>query len=335
MSTDLDIGLPARRFGKPSWPSRVGSSSAFTITLSVALHAAVFLGFYPVVFREARESRRTIIPEARLAPIGGSGANQAGQMPRLSPPRIPPRDRADRPVQAAPARPAPTLADMPVLAVDLMSAPEPLSAQDSSRLSPRLAAGAPLISTGGTAAHGGMGTAGPATSFFGVAGNAYKVVYVVDVSNSLMMTLDQQIAAEMKRAIRGLAASQQFHLILATPLRVIEFGPRRLVYATAANKQAAIQFIEANVRPTQDRGIHAPVEGLRRAFDIRPELVYFLSDGDFLLEDERAALKNLVSEKSPNGEIKLTTLGFGSGDRGLLEQLARQTGGNFRYTDYK
>jgi len=188
---------------------------------------------------------------------------------------------------------------------------------------------------GPTYASGHTAPLGPSTSFFGVAGNAYKVVYMIDVSNSLMMTLDRQIAAEMKRAIRDLTASQQFHIILATPLNVIEFGPKRLVYATGANKRAAMEFIEANIRPTQDRGIHAPVEGLRRAFDLRPELVYFLSDGDFFLEAEREALKKLVAEKSPNGEIKLTTLGFGSGDKGLLEQLARQTGGNFRYTDYQ
>lgn len=327
MSTDLNTIPPAWSPEQPSWLRRLGRSNAFTISLSVLVHGAAFLAFYQMTFRKESKPHREIVPEARLVPRSGATTVQPAQMPRLSPQPAPAPDD-DRPAELPRTLP---LSEMPLLAANLTGGPDavaPEMPQD------RPSKAAPSL-LGPTYASGGAGPVGPATSFFGVAGNAYKVVYMIDVSNSLMITLDRQIAAEMKRAIRDLTASQQFHIILATPVRVIEFAPGRLVYATGANKQAAIEFIEKNIRPTQDRGVHAPVEGLRRAFDTGAELVYFLSDGDFFLEEEREALKKLVAEKSQHGEIKLTTLGFGSGDQGLLEQLAKQTGGNFRYTDYQ
>lgn len=324
--------------------SRLWRSNGFSIIVSAALHAALFAGFYQMAFREQKPARRIIIPEARLAPgVGGEGASpgplKPGEPPKLSP--------APAGATAAGATAAPggvAWSEMPVLSLSAGAESSSLvgsitGAERPSNLGGSAFSGAGALTgyglgTGGAAGGGGGGVVGaPATNFFGATGNAYKVVYVVDVSNSLMITLDKELVREMKGSIQAMIPTQQFHIILAKANQVVEFGPGKLVNASGQRKQEAMSFIE-NMARIRDPGLPDPVEAIRRAFDADPELIYFLSDGDYK-DHEKEALTALVSQRSPRGEVKITGIAFGYGDAGFLERLARQTGGNFRKVDPK
>lgn len=312
------------------WLRRVGRSNALAMVISLVAHGAIFAGFYQVIYREEPTARRDIVPEARLAPSAGPSSPQPAPPLRLSQQNLP----------SPPELKRLELKDVPLIAVDLDEpgvAAESLSrvVQDPKQLTS--GSGSLLdFRTPGSAA------SGPPSSFFGVAGNAYKVVYVVDLSASLMAFMED-ISREMLDSVRALVPTQQFHIVLAKPLRVEEFAPARLVPAIQRYKTDAASFIRSATRKVE-KGAADPIEALRRAYAARPELIYFLSDGDYLKVQPalEAELKRLQAEYP----AKITTIGFGlpeqpdaqgltQGNRLLLEWIARYTGGHFRAVEPK
>ena len=102
---------------------------------------------------------------------------------------------------------------------------------------------------------------------------------MVDVSASLMIYIDD-IVREMRDSIRGLIPTQKFHIVLARPRQVEELASRRLVPAIARYKKEADTFL-ATIDRIPKPGKADPIEAMRRAFAVGPDLIYFLSDGDY------------------------------------------------------
>ena len=323
--------------GGRSWPRRVVRSNAFTIGLSIALHAALFFAFYHVAFHEERGPRRVIIPEARLAPGGGNGPARAGDMPRLSlQPMSPPSGGPGGAAGPAAAN-ALLLSDLPVVAVNLTGGSGFVvgDANGSSRGTAGLAGagGGSLMGTGyGGGGTGGGGLAGPACSFFGAAGNAYKVVYVVDISGSLEIYL-KDIVGEVSSSVRGLIPTQQFQILTYMSdrgdVRLLEFATGRLSYANEKNKAAATEFTKSL---KVVRGAFDPVQALTKAYELQPELIYLLSDGEY---DEFPELLAKVRELYKQCPAKITAISFNPAPRNLpvLQNVANETGGHFRLVE--
>ena len=290
-----------------AWFQRVLGSNAFAIAISLVLHLGVFLGLYVGVFREIPPPAPDIIPEARLVNAGG-----------LVPPAKTAPLRLAQPV-------APLPMDRPKLEPDALPI---TSARLDTVLSPSLTRTLdPAASVTAQALPPPTGT-GPVTRLFGQAGNAYKVVYVVDVSASLMIYLDP-IVEEMRRSIQALKPSQQFHIVLAGPRKVVEFTPKRLVSANAKHKQLAMQFVDT-MRDLLGAGAADPIAAMERAFGAKPELIYFLTDGDYtnLEKNLLASLGKWNADRT----VKITTIGFTRrpAARQLLQRIAREHGGHFR-----
>lgn len=342
MTAELDTILPGRATGERSWLRRLWQSNAFTIGISLVLHGALFSAFYHVAFDEQRAPRRVVIPEARLAPIGGSGApSLTGDLPQLKL-RPPPPQLGGQSSAAGPSGPAAgsplLLSDVPVVAVNLGSGVGAVVGDvegSSRRAAGRSGAdrvGGALMGAGygGGGAGGGLG--GPVCNFFGAAGNAYKVVYVVDISGSLKIYL-RDIVAEMTTSIRGLTPTQQFQILTNVTdldLKIVEFAPGRLVYATEKNKSAAIEFAKGfRVAP----GEFDPVQTLTRAYEHRPELIYLLSDGEYDKFEDLLLPK--VRELYKQCPAKITAISFNPSPRNvqLLRSVVSATGGNFRLVE--
>jgi len=292
-----------------AWVKRMVRSNLFAWAVSIGLHGAVFGALYLAVFDEDDASKRIIIPEARLT----------GPADRTPPPtRIPlelSRQASARPLENTDAK----LDELPLAAVTLDQVPAfAVPGAANADLASSLTAGALASSLG----------AGPVSSFFGQAGNAYKVVYVVDVSASLWIYIDE-IAREMKRSIRDLVPTQRFHIVLARPQRVEELSSRRLVPAIRRYKEEAGAFLET-ITGRMEPGKADPVEAMRRAFAVEPELIYFLSDGDY--RDVEQALEQTLRQLNADKAVKITVIGFGPSPRAraLLERIARNHGGHFR-----
>jgi hypothetical protein len=305
-----------------SWLGRLGRSNLFAWSLSLGLHAAVFAVLYLVVFHEAAEAHRTIIPEARL-----SAAAQS------APPRQALTLELPRTVSRTWQMPEPPSLDaMPVTPVTF---DEPMAAMQPTRLSSTESA--TLTSPPP------VGSDAPVSTFFGEAGNAHEVVYVVDVSNSIMSSYRDEIVGEMRRAIRDLVPSQRFHIILAAPNQVEAMAPGRLVPAISQYKDNAMAYLDRMAEIWQT-GEANPVDSLRRALDLKPELIYFLSDGAYSEAFQTSLLKMLTTHPNRRA-VKITVLGFdplpgnphGSngllGPQALLQRIAELYDGHYRVVE--
>lgn len=309
--------------------TRLGSSSLFAWSISFLLHGLLFLGFYSVVIREASEPRVLIIPEARLAP-GPIGPGAAG-----SP--LPPTARQPEQPETPPVAGLSAGENEPLPVISIASGGEgnPGLAELSQRsaatgiTSGAIATGSVLGSAVGAAGvgggGGGSGLTAPASTFFGQVGTAYKVVYVVDLSASLMIYMND-IAKEMRESIRNLLPTQRFHIVLAKASQIEEFPPRRLVPAIAQYKKMADGFLQM----TAGVGAADPAEAMRRAFAVKPELIYFLTDGDYGKTEQE--LEKTLRDLNPGQRVKITVIGFDPSPKSriLLERIAREHGGNFR-----
>jgi hypothetical protein len=193
--------------------------------------------------------------------------------------------------------------------------------------------GIPVIGLGGGSAGSG-GDSGPpglsiggggGVNFFGLQSSApgvRTIVYVVDRSGSMMDTF-ASVRAELKRSIGALRRSQKFHVIFYNSLDPIENPPMKPVSAIDANKRAFYEFLES-ITPS---GGTRPERALRQALALEPDLIYFLSDGVF--EPEVA---ERLKEWNRSGRTKIYTIAYlDPQGRHLLESIARQHGGEFRF----
>ncbi len=316
-----------------SWLHRLTRSSALAWSISLALHAVIFIGFYHAVFHEVRATRRLIIPEARLVPGDGSGSlasptlqlSLSGQAP------APPAAMAAPGIgelAAAPSGGRP--GDLSIVATE--GGVGPPIAGESLTAAAVEAFGNRFAGVGGQGTRPGgspAGSLGPPSSFFGQAGNAYRVVYVVDVSASVTELYVTEIVSQMRQSIRDLLPTQRFHIVLARPGRVQEFEPRRLVPAIGRYKTEASSFLDT-ISTSPGTGRADPIEAMRRAFAVGPELIYFLSDGDYrnIEEDLERTLEQLNAER----QVRITVIGFEPAPEpsALLQRIATTHGGHFR-----
>jgi hypothetical protein len=176
---------------------------------------------------------------------------------------------------------------------------------------------------------GGGAGLGPKSPFMGISGNAKYVAYVCDASGS-MLNKFPALKHELRKAIDVLRPIQAFSIIFfSDPDRKPQSLAANLVMATPDKKREAVKFLDS----LSTSGATDPIPGLDLAFRQKPQLIYFLTDGDF--PDNKAVLdriRNLNREKT----VKINTIVFidaTNADRGIVElmkQIAAENGGVFR-----
>ncbi len=184
--------------------------------------------------------------------------------------------------------------------------------------------GTPSLGKGGFSLPGF--TKGP--EFFGLgssARGARKIVYVVDRSGSMILTL-KGVISELRESIGGLRRSQKFHVIFYNSGSPLENPPQRLVSAIQAHKRNAYEFF-SKIQPS---GGTDPRPALRRAFAVKPDLIYFLSDGDF--QEHNAGVLKLLKRLNGDKHVRIYTLAYVSqAGAAILERIAREHNGEFRF----
>ena len=172
------------------------------------------------------------------------------------------------------------------------------------------------------------------TEFFASSTGERKICYVVDCSGS-MQGIFNRVQQKLKDSISALEPDQYFYIIFFGSDRLIEFGDGKLLRATKQNKSNAAGFIDS-VQPAGTTNAMAAMEKVMQIRDSHtgvPSVVYFLTDG-FELTPEDAQLfsqKLSAALKETDAPVKVNTIGFWpqTGDRQLLETIAKQTGGDF------
>lgn len=165
--------------------------------------------------------------------------------------------------------------------------------------------------------------AGP--DFFGLGGQARgarRIVYVVDRSGSMMTTL-HGVISELKESIGRLRRTQKFHVVFFNSGTPLENPPKRLVSAIQAHKREAFRFFDGVV----PGGSTDPKVAMRRAFSVDPDLIYFLTDGEF---DER--LLQTLDGLNRGRRVRIFTIAYVSQEgAALLERIAREHNGEYRF----
>lgn len=173
------------------------------------------------------------------------------------------------------------------------------------------------------------------TSLFGLVGEGFKFVYVFDRSGSMggagRQAL-QLVKEELRASLRNLDTVHQFQLIFYNDRPVI-FNPSgmpgRLAFATEENKQRALRFIDA-ISP---EGGTEHEEALKLAIRLRPDVIFFLTDGD----DPQLSPQRIERLSRMAAGITIHAIEMGSGPRpvgsSFLATLAAENGGKYVYVD--
>jgi hypothetical protein len=135
------------------------------------------------------------------------------------------------------------------------------------------------------------------------------------------------VKSELKRAIGELSEDDEFDVIFYSSGPPVEMPTRRLVNATERNKQLAFQFIDGVIA----QGETDPAGAIERAFAVKPDIIYILTDGEF----DRAIVA-LVKRLNADAKVTVHTIGFlyREGEP-ILKQIADQNGGRYRFVSEK
>ncbi|KKM44818.1 hypothetical protein LCGC14_1561480 [marine sediment metagenome] len=158
-------------------------------------------------------------------------------------------------------------------------------------------------------------------AFYGIpSGSARKIVYVVDRSTSMTNELGA-VKRELKRAISTLTEGKSFHVIFYDSGPPTEMPPRGLVQATSERKQAAYAFIN---RIAAGGGTE-PAPALDRALDLKPDVIYLLSDGQF----PESAVARITGRNAGKGTAINTICFQNRSGETLLRKLAASNSGTY------
>lgn len=186
---------------------------------------------------------------------------------------------------------------------------------------------------GGKGLGGGGGKDGvstrASTDFFGIGGYGKSFVYVVDASDSMNdRGKFERARYELLKSIEQLGSEQKYYVIF--------YNER----AYPMDADAPIKGSQENVTKTtgwvnqvQPTGGTNPLPALLLALSLKPDAIYFLSDGQF----DPGTIQVLRTENRQNFRkdirmIPIHTIAFY--DRiaeGMMKMIARNSGGEYRY----
>ena len=185
---------------------------------------------------------------------------------------------------------------------------------------------------GGGGTGDGAGTMGKAsTDFFGIGGYGQTFVYVVDASDSMNEGRKFERARyELLKSIEQLSSEQRYYVIFyntgAYPMDAA--APLQATADNIANTTEWVNYVE----PT---GGTNPLPALLMALSLRPDAIYFLSDGQFdPMVMNQLRFRNRQNLKLDIRQIPIHTVAFF--DRmaeGLMRMIARNSGGEYRFVN--
>ncbi|HEX8912411.1 MAG TPA: hypothetical protein VF796_08620 [Humisphaera sp.] len=192
-------------------------------------------------------------------------------------------------------------------------------------------ANGPLIGFGPP---GGSGR-GPVNPIFGPSGgNARKIVFVCDATGTMIQKLSV-LRRELKASIKDLRNGVQSYKVVwyTDGGKVLtERGPGKdgMIVCSGVNKDATFTWLD-DIVPA---GTTDPIPAIEAAFALKPDLIYFLSDGEFNnLRTYQEVLDAVVKGSQSSKGTKVNTILFDTIDpeaKKVMEDMSRQTSGRYR-----
>ncbi len=180
---------------------------------------------------------------------------------------------------------------------------------------------------------GGGNGLGPKSNFYGTGGNAMRIVYLLDHSGSLLDNFNF-LQKEVKRSVQNLLPVQMFGLIVFAGTeegtQVLTPGTGLVRATTEVKREAGAKMDLVVSKGRNDDEFDPFFDAFQKAFAMKPQLIYFLTDGRFdpkLID----AVKNLNNGKT---KIRINTIAFVGKDDGYFDQMrqiSKDSGGTFKF----
>lgn len=161
------------------------------------------------------------------------------------------------------------------------------------------------------------------TSFLGLEGKGLRFVFIIDKSAS--MWLGGRFVAAQKELIKTLRSlpEEAVFMIYFFDDGAEAMPARQMLPATKQNIDWACQWVSNRVLG----GGTDPSQALTWAFNLKPDTIWLLSDGEFSDDSAR-----VVATGNPKKEVRVHTIAFhDDSGKALMERIARANGGQFRF----
>ncbi|MFN0056574.1 MAG: VWA domain-containing protein [Planctomycetales bacterium] len=186
---------------------------------------------------------------------------------------------------------------------------------------------------GGGSGGGFSGGSGGGVGFFGASAAAESCVYVFDMSGSMHGRRFRRALSELNRSISDLKPHQRFFVIMfsdsAVPLfadlsttELLETFRVELFPATVENKHKARAWLS---KLKADGHTH-PTTALKLAIDLKPDVIFFLTDGE-IPEEVLSEVSAYNQKQVPVHSIEFENLEGAQ----RLQRLSSQNSGPFRH----
>ncbi len=305
---------PLRRVAEPQPSADPEGGSATALIpwiVSIGAHLALILAAFFVVWsvQTLRDETKEVIPLVTLSDTPADTL-ETETLERLEPVAV-------QTPASAPETPAPEATDSELLLdAALPGLSDPLTAAPSFDL--------PVSDAPQTA-----------VQFMGSGGNARTIVFVLEADGSIISDYPQ-IVNNLARSLREMTEQQKFSVIVFDGDGVKEVPPAGLRVAAPAAKAETIKWLRdtANVK---NSGTGEVIPALKRAAQLRPELVFLLSQnlynpGRREYEKERSEI--LAAVKALPSNMAINTIEFNqvdplasNGRTSLMEEIARLSNG--------
>jgi hypothetical protein len=163
-----------------------------------------------------------------------------------------------------------------------------------------------------------------AVTFFNSTIVAQRVVFIVDASSSMEGSKFARAKEELLTAVSNLQPTQRFFVYFFSDKEYAMFAPR----TPTDMVQLDTKHWEQLLRWVNDQGLVAdtrPRRALQRAFNLRPDVIFLLTDGDFNDDTYNYLMR------STNKKVRVNTIGFDVGEaaRNALQRIAEKFRGEF------
>ncbi|QOV91882.1 vWA domain-containing protein [Humisphaera borealis] len=176
----------------------------------------------------------------------------------------------------------------------------------------------------------GGGAIGPKGPVFGNGGNARKIVFVCDATGTMINKLGT-LKHELTKAIAGLRPIQSYNVVFFTDGGKYHIADKNgLIIANPDNKRNTYTFLE-DITPT---GTTDPIPGIEAGFKQAPQLLYFLSDGEFNNLKSYQEVMDSFNKANVGKKVKVNTILFETYDKEaeqVMQKIAADNGGSYRY----
>ncbi|HIL24442.1 MAG TPA: VWA domain-containing protein [Verrucomicrobia bacterium] len=160
-------------------------------------------------------------------------------------------------------------------------------------------------------------------SFFGTASRGNKFVFIIDRSGSMSGNRLAAAKEELCGTLKGLKPTDQFMIYFFSD------GAQAMpANAMLAGTPKNIQWATGWVRGRSTAGGTDPTEALKWCFNLRPDTVWLLTDGQFA---DGPAL-DAIAAGNRQLKARINTLAFhDKGGADILQRIARENDGTYRF----